>query len=84
MSIDPDVLAVQRAFARIYHACHVRHLRRTTTTSRLSARRATVSAHLDCGDPVRAGALTAHLGLAASTLSEALDSLERFGYLHRA
>ena len=83
MPFDADVLAVQRAFPRIYHACHLRHVRRATTRSRLSARDAVVLAHLDRGAPIRAGALAKHLGLAASTLSAALEALEGLGYVAR-
>lgn len=82
-TVDDDVAAVQRAYPRIYHACHVRHVRRATTSSRLSSRDAAILAHLEPKQAMGAGSLARHLGIAASTLSEALEELERLGYVAR-
>jgi DNA-binding MarR family transcriptional regulator len=79
---DPLVRRIQRAYPQIYLACHVHH----TTSSRahgLSQRDADVLAHLDEHSPVTAGALARHLGVAASTLSEAIDDLEARGFAER-
>src|SRR5689334_15195526 len=79
---DPLVRRVQRAFPQIFHACHVHH----TTAVRghgLTQRDADVLAHLDEHAPVTAGALARHLGIAASTLSEAIDELEARGFARR-
>lgn len=79
---DPLVRRIQRAYPQIYLACHVHH----TTSARahgLSQRDADVLAHLDQHSPVTAGELARHLGVAASTLSEAIDSLEARGFAER-
>lgn len=67
--IEDEVSAVQRAYPRIYQACHARHVRKATTMASLSPRDATVLAHLDPKKAVRAGLLARHLGL-ASVLQE--------------
>lgn len=79
---DPLVRRVQRAYPQIFLACHVHH----TTSARthgLSQRDADVLAHLDQHSPVTAGDLARHLGVAASTLSEAIDGLEARGLAER-
>jgi DNA-binding MarR family transcriptional regulator len=77
-----QIRRVQRAYPQIYLACHVRH---TTAAAEhgLSERDARVLAHLDELSPVGAGALARHLGVAASTLTEALDRLETLGLVTR-
>src|SRR5690606_30655313 len=49
----------------------------------LSERDASVLAHLDELSPVTAGALAKHLGIGASTMTEAIDHLERLGLVDR-
>jgi DNA-binding MarR family transcriptional regulator len=71
---DP-VRRVQRAYPQIYLACHVEHTTRRRDHG-LSDRDASVLAHLDELAPVSAGALARHLGIGASTLTEAIDRLE--------
>jgi DNA-binding MarR family transcriptional regulator len=76
-----DVRLVQVTYPQIYFACHTRHVRRASTTTRLSATDSTLLAHLDEDRPVRATALAKHLGLAASTLSAAITRLAALGYV---
>ena len=49
----------------------------------LSQRDAAVLAHLDDLSPVSAGALAKHLGVGASTITEAIDHLEHVGLATR-
>ena len=66
---------VQRAYPQLYLACHVRHTTRRRDHG-LSDRDASVLAHLDELSPVSAGGLARHLGVGASTVTEAIDRLE--------
>ena len=76
-----DVRLVQVAYPQIYFACHTRHVRRASTATRLSAADSTLLAHLDEARATRPTALAKHLGLAASTLSAAINRLARLGYV---
>jgi DNA-binding MarR family transcriptional regulator len=78
------VFQIQRDYPRIYLACHVDHVRARTSVHGISSRDSSLLAHLDASDAQTAGALAAHLGVAASTLSATLMRLERLGYLTRA
>jgi DNA-binding MarR family transcriptional regulator len=78
------VLAIQRLYPRIYHSCHVGHVRRRSTPFRLSPRDSAILAHLGPGGPVTARELGAHLGIGAPTMSAAITQLERLGYVRRA
>jgi DNA-binding MarR family transcriptional regulator len=71
---DP-VRRVQRAYPQIYLACHVDHTTRRRDHG-LSDRDSSVLAHLDELAPVTAGTLAKHLGVGASTMTEAVDRLE--------
>jgi DNA-binding MarR family transcriptional regulator len=73
---------VQRAYPQIYLACHVEHTTRQRDHG-LSDRDASVLAHLDELSPVGAGALARHLGVGASTVTEAIDRLEERGLVDR-
>jgi DNA-binding MarR family transcriptional regulator len=76
-----DVRMVQVAYPQIYFACHTRHIRRASTPSRLSAADSTLLAHLDEDRATRPTALAKHLGVAASTLSAAINRLAKLGYV---
>ena len=76
-----DVRLVQVAYPQIYFACHTRHVRRTSTATRLSATDSTLLSHLEESAGVRATTLARHLGLAASTLSAAIARLAALGYV---
>jgi DNA-binding MarR family transcriptional regulator len=82
MAADP-VAAVQRHYPQIYLACHVDHVRAASTSFRLSAKDSAVLAHLDERRGLTAGRLARHLGVAASTLSAAIQRLGRLGYITR-
>jgi len=71
---------VQTSFPQIYLACHTRHQRKRSTEHRLSARDASILAHLDLQYAITPARLAKHLGVARSTLSEALKRLIRLGY----
>jgi DNA-binding MarR family transcriptional regulator len=77
------VFDVQRYYPQIYLACHVDHVRARSTASRLSARDAALLSHLDVETPVTPGQLALHLRVVPSTLSAAVQRLERLGYLER-
>ncbi|HTQ32058.1 MAG TPA: MarR family transcriptional regulator [Opitutaceae bacterium] len=77
------VSAVQRHYPQIYTACHVDHVRAASTEYQLSAKDSALLAHLDERTAISAGKLARHLGVAASTLSAALQRLESLGYLIR-
>jgi len=72
---------VQTSFPQIYLACHTRHQRKKSTPHRLSARDSSILAHLDEREPVSPARLAKHLGVAASTVSEALKKLARLGFI---
>jgi DNA-binding MarR family transcriptional regulator len=77
------VFQIQRDYPRIYLACHVDHVRARSSSHGISSRDASLLAHLDASDAQTAGALAAHLGIAASTLSATLMRLETLGHLAR-
>lgn len=77
MDLEESLLRVQSAFPRIYLACHSRHQNARTTADNLSQRDATLLAHLDEREPILQSELARHMGIAKSTLSEALSGLEK-------
>ena len=79
--IDKDILAVQRAYPKIYLACHSDHVRSSSTTWRLSAHDSSILAHLDPEKGMAPRDLQRHLGVAASSLSASLKRLEHLGYV---
>jgi DNA-binding MarR family transcriptional regulator len=78
---DKAVLEIQRLYPQIYLACHVDHVRASSTEWRLSARDSSILAHLDTERGVSPKALAAHLNVAASTLSAAIAKLVELGYI---
>ena len=75
------VQIVQTSFPQIYLACHTRHQRKKSTPHRLSSRDSSILAHLDEREPISPARLAKHLGVSASTLSEALKRLARLGFI---
>src|SRR5580704_14124835 len=78
-----DVELVQRYYPQIYLACHKRHVRASSTAYRLSSRDSSILVHLNDTVPVTPTELADHLGVRGSTLSAAIQRLERLGYLQR-
>ncbi len=75
MDVAEQVLAIQKSYPRIFHACHTLHARRGTTEFELSPSDSNVLSHLDARRGTRPGELAAHMGLSASTLSAAIARL---------
>lgn len=80
---DSDVRAIQRAYPRIYAACHRRHRPRGTTEDSLSPRDEQLLAHLDLERGASPSELARHLAIGLPTMSEALDRLEDAGLIGR-
>lgn len=77
---DPDIAAIQRAYPQIYLSCHVEHRARASSPTGLTARDATLLAHVEESGSSPA-ALARHLGIAPSTLSAAVAGLAGHGLL---
>ncbi|MBA3559102.1 MAG: winged helix-turn-helix transcriptional regulator [Gemmatimonadaceae bacterium] len=80
MSLERTLRIVQVAYPQVYLACHTRHQRKRSTVHHLSARDASILAHLDQQSITTPARLAAHLNVARSTLSEALKRLTALGY----
>ena len=76
------VRRIQRAYPQLYLACHVEHTTRRRGHG-LSDRDSGVLAHLDELSPVTAGNLAKHLGVGPSSVTAAIDHLERLGLVER-
>lgn len=83
MELQEALIRVQTAYPRIYLACHSRHQNARTTAHKLSPRDSSLLAHLSERDPTSQSDLARHLGVAKSTLSEALSGLEECGFVVR-
>lgn len=79
MPVAPFVRTIARSYPIIWHRCHTAHSGRT---SALSNREAMVLQHLS-GSPLAPVALAKHLGIASSTLSEAIHKLIDRGLAER-
>ena len=78
---DKIVREVQRLYPQIYLACHVDHVRASSTKWRLSSRDSSILAHLDDKRGMSPHTLAAHLSVAPSTLSAAIRRLTDLGYI---
>jgi DNA-binding MarR family transcriptional regulator len=78
---DKIVREVQRLYPQIYLACHVDHVRASSTRWRLSSRDSSILAHLDDKRGMSPHTLAAHLSVAPSTLSAAIRRLTDLGYI---
>ena len=78
---DKAVLEIQRLYPLIYLACHVDHVRASSTEWRLSSRDSSILSHLDSKNGMSPKALAAHLKVAPSTLSAAIAKLVDLGYI---
>jgi len=83
-ALEPVTQIVQVAYPQVYLACHTRHQRKRSTEHRLSPRDASLLAHLDERAPIAPSRLATHLGIARSTLSEALKRLSALGFVRPA
>lgn len=71
-------------YPRIFFACHARHRRDPASRRLLSAHQGSILDHLDAREPTSVNGLARHMGVTASTMSLAVDRLERRGYVRRA
>jgi len=78
-----DVQRLLAAYPRIFFACHRRHVRDPEASKTLSAHQASILDHLDTVEPMSLNDLAAHMGVTPSTMSLAVDRLERAGYVVR-
>jgi len=79
--MDQDVYEVQRLYPMIYLACHIDHVRSSSTRWKLSSHDSSILAHLDVKESVTPRALGKHLGVVPSTLSASLTRLTKLGYV---
>ncbi len=79
----PDVDKLIGWYARIYFACHRRHVRDPKTRKVLSAHQASILDHLDEVDGTSLFTLANHLGVTASTMSLSIQRLVDAGYVRR-
>ena len=75
------VLEIQMLYPRIYMACHVEHIKRRSTDEQISARDASILAHLTESYFQSPKKLAKHMNIAPSTLSEALHHLVSLGFV---
>ena len=78
-----DVAAVLDSYPRIYFACHRRHVFDAEQKRLVSANQASILDHLDPVQSTVLSDLAKHMGVTASTMSLAVDRLERNGYVAR-
>ena len=78
-----DVTVVLDAYPRIYFACHRRHVYDAEQQRLVSAHQASILDHLDAVETTVLSDLAKHMGVTASTMSLAVDRLERNGYVVR-
>jgi DNA-binding MarR family transcriptional regulator len=71
-------------YSQIYFACHTRHVHDPESGAKVSTRQASILSHLDSVEPTPVSQLAAHMGVTVSTMSIAVDRLERQGYVVRA
>ena len=71
-------------YPRIFFACHTRHVRDPASRRVLSAHQASILDHLDEVETTSVMDLARHMGVTASTMSIAIDRLERHGYVLRS
>jgi DNA-binding MarR family transcriptional regulator len=79
--MDGLVFEIQRFYPQIYLACHVDHVRASTTKWRLSSRDASILSHLSVTHGTSPRSLGSHLGVVPSTLSATIARLAKYGYI---
>src|SRR3954467_9602433 len=75
------VREIQQLYPQIYLACHVDHVRASSTKWRLSWRDSSILAHLRHDRGMSPRALARHLSVAPSSLSAAIRRLSGLGYI---
>ncbi len=83
MVLLDDVRRVQRAYPRLFLACHVHHVRARSTEHALSDHDASILSHLDPKRPTSPGDLARHMAVGLPAMSATLDRLEELGYVER-
>ncbi len=83
-TIRDAVRRVQDLYPRVYHACHVRHLRRRSTSYALSERDSALLAHIGAWNAITATQLARHVGVGKPSLSAALARLVALGYVKQS
>ena len=83
MTVTSAARLIQFCYPQIYFACHTRHDRSRSSEARVSARDSAILVHLDTTRVTNLSPLARHLGLATSTLSEAVSRLSRLGYIEK-
>ena len=83
MIAKSDVETVLECFQRIYSTCHVRNQTRGKMASAVSANQASVLDNLSTTKGVTVLNLASRMGVAPSTMSLALDQLERGSIIKR-
>ena len=81
--LDGDITRLIDLYPKIFFACHRRHARDPKTNREVSERQVQILDHLDEKVATRLSELADHLGVTASTMSLAIDRLERAGYARR-
>ena len=82
-TLGRDIARLIDLYPKIFFACHRRHVRDQETHREVSERQVQILDHLDEKVPTRLSELANHLGVTASTMSLAIDRLERAGYARR-
>lgn len=79
--MEDQVRQLQQLYPRIYIACHTEHVKAASSSVQLSARDSAILAHFEESKSLRPSKLARHLGVARSTLSQALKKLVALGYI---
>lgn len=83
--MSPDAARrLMEFYPRIFFACHARHRRDPQSRRLISAHQGSILDHLDSVEPTSLTGLARHMGVTLSTMSLAVDRLQRLGYVRRA
>ena len=82
-TLGRDIARLIDLYQKIFFVCHRRHVRDHVTHREVSERQVQILDHLDEKAPTHLSELANHLGVTASTMSLAIDRLERAGYARR-
>ena len=79
--MEDQIRELQRLYPRIYIACHADHVRAASSPAHLSARDSAILAHFTESGALQPSKLARHLGVARSTMSQAVKKLVALGYI---